>query len=96
MAFFHECAFSTCDGHSSDGGVRAKLVPLFSRYQAGAEDENPLRCCFCGLVPGSGEYIELELHMEKSAAPQLFGAHTYHLRERMHPQFHVELEPDEP
>jgi hypothetical protein len=22
VAFFHECAFSTCDGHSSDGRVR--------------------------------------------------------------------------
>jgi hypothetical protein len=27
VAFFHECAFSTCDGHSSDGGVRATLAP---------------------------------------------------------------------
>jgi hypothetical protein len=33
VAFFHECAFSTCNGHSSDGGVRAKLAPLFARYQ---------------------------------------------------------------
>jgi Calcineurin-like phosphoesterase len=33
VAFFHECAFSTCDGHSSDGGVRSKLAPLFARYQ---------------------------------------------------------------
>jgi hypothetical protein len=33
VAFYHECAFSTCDGHSSDGGVRSKLAPLFSRYQ---------------------------------------------------------------
>jgi hypothetical protein len=33
VAFFHECAFSTCNGHSSDGGVRAKLAPLFSRHQ---------------------------------------------------------------
>ena len=33
VAFFHECAFSTCDGHSSDGGVRAALAPLFSKYQ---------------------------------------------------------------
>ena len=33
VAFFHECAFSTCEGHGSDGGVRAKLAPLFSRYQ---------------------------------------------------------------
>jgi hypothetical protein len=33
VAFFHECAFSTCNGHSSDGGVRAKLAPLFSKYQ---------------------------------------------------------------
>jgi calcineurin-like phosphoesterase family protein len=32
VAFFHECAFSTCNGHSSDGGVRAKLAPLFSAY----------------------------------------------------------------
>ena len=33
VAFFHECAFSTCNGHSSDGGVRSKLAPLFARYQ---------------------------------------------------------------
>jgi hypothetical protein len=33
IAFFHECAFSTCQGHSSDGGVRSTLAPLFSRYQ---------------------------------------------------------------
>jgi hypothetical protein len=33
VAFFHECAFSTCNGHSSDGGVRATLAPLFARYQ---------------------------------------------------------------
>jgi hypothetical protein len=33
VAFFHECAFSTCNGHSSDGGVRAQLAPLFAQYQ---------------------------------------------------------------
>jgi hypothetical protein len=33
VAFFHECAFSTCNGHSSDGGVRSKLAPLFTKYQ---------------------------------------------------------------
>jgi hypothetical protein len=33
VAFFHECAFSTCDGHSSDGGVRSSLAPLFAQYQ---------------------------------------------------------------
>jgi Calcineurin-like phosphoesterase len=33
IAFFHECAFSTCNGHSSDGGVRSVLAPLFARYQ---------------------------------------------------------------
>jgi Calcineurin-like phosphoesterase len=33
VAFFHECAFSTCNGHSSDGGVRSALAPLLSRYQ---------------------------------------------------------------
>jgi hypothetical protein len=33
VAFYHECAFSTCNGHSSDGGVRSKLAPLFSTYQ---------------------------------------------------------------
>jgi Calcineurin-like phosphoesterase len=33
VAFYHECAFSTCDGHSSDGGVRSALAPLFARYQ---------------------------------------------------------------
>jgi hypothetical protein len=33
VAFFHECAFSTCNGHSSDGGVRSVLAPLFAKYQ---------------------------------------------------------------
>ncbi len=33
VVFFHECAFSTCNGHSSDGGVRSTLAPLFARYQ---------------------------------------------------------------
>jgi Calcineurin-like phosphoesterase len=52
VAFFHECAFSTCDGHSSDGGVRQTLAPLFSKYQVDLaiqghnhvyERTNPLR-----------------------------------------------------
>jgi Calcineurin-like phosphoesterase len=33
VAFYHECAFSTCNGHGSDGGVRSVLGPLFSQYQ---------------------------------------------------------------
>jgi hypothetical protein len=33
VAFFHECTFSTCNGHSSDGGVRSALGGLFARYQ---------------------------------------------------------------
>jgi hypothetical protein len=33
VAFFHECAFSTCNGHSSDLGVRSALGGLFARYQ---------------------------------------------------------------
>jgi hypothetical protein len=33
VAFFHECAYSTCNGHSSDGGVRSKLAPLFDTYK---------------------------------------------------------------
>ena len=33
VVFFHECAFSTCGDHSSDGGVRSALAPLFSRYE---------------------------------------------------------------
>jgi Calcineurin-like phosphoesterase len=33
VAFFHECAYSTCNGHSSDGGVRSKLAPLFDAYK---------------------------------------------------------------
>jgi hypothetical protein len=32
VAFFHECAFSTCNGHSSDGGVRSALGGLFAQY----------------------------------------------------------------
>ena len=41
VAFFHECAFSTCNGHSSDGGVRSTLAPLFSRYQVDLADPGP-------------------------------------------------------
>ena len=33
VAFFHHCAYSTTLQHASDGGVRAALDPLFSRYQ---------------------------------------------------------------
>ena len=33
IAFYHECAFSTCEAHSSDGGVRRTLGPLFAQYQ---------------------------------------------------------------
>ena len=32
IAFYHECAFSTCESHSSDGGVRSVLAPLFAQY----------------------------------------------------------------
>jgi hypothetical protein len=32
IAFFHHCAFSTCESHSSDGGVRKVLTPLFAEY----------------------------------------------------------------
>jgi len=33
IAFYHHCAFSTCSSHSSDGGVRSTLGPLFAEYQ---------------------------------------------------------------
>jgi hypothetical protein len=33
VAFFHHCAYSTTANHGSDGGVRAALDPLFSKYQ---------------------------------------------------------------
>src|SRR6195952_4440580 len=33
VAFFHHCAYSTTANHASDGGVRAALDPLFSKYQ---------------------------------------------------------------
>ena len=33
IAFFHHCAFSTCESHSSDGGVRKVLTPLFAEYK---------------------------------------------------------------
>lgn len=33
VVFFHHCAFSTCSSHSSDGGVRKVLAPLFAKYQ---------------------------------------------------------------
>ncbi len=33
VVFYHHCAFSTCSSHSSDGGVRSVLAPLFAEYQ---------------------------------------------------------------
>jgi len=33
VAFFHHCAFSTCSSHSSDGGVRSTVAPLFAEYE---------------------------------------------------------------
>ncbi|WIM94558.1 metallophosphoesterase family protein [Actinoplanes oblitus] len=33
VAFFHHCAFSTAHNHASDGGVRAVVDPLFTKYQ---------------------------------------------------------------
>jgi Calcineurin-like phosphoesterase len=33
IAFFHHCAFSTCVSHSSDGGVRKVLAPLFAEFE---------------------------------------------------------------
>ena len=33
IVFFHHCAFSTCQSHSSDGGVRKVLAPLFAEYE---------------------------------------------------------------
>src|SRR5262249_54387466 len=33
VAFSHEYPSYTCDGHSSDGAVRAAMAPLFTRYQ---------------------------------------------------------------
>ncbi|MBV9579837.1 MAG: hypothetical protein JO057_14705 [Chloroflexi bacterium] len=33
IVFYHEYAFSTCASHSSDGGVRSTLGPLFAEHQ---------------------------------------------------------------
>ena len=33
VAFYHHCAFSTCESHSSDGGVRKVLGQLFAQYK---------------------------------------------------------------
>jgi hypothetical protein len=33
VAYFHHCAYCTMDSHGSDGGVRARWVPLFDRHQ---------------------------------------------------------------
>jgi hypothetical protein len=52
-----------------------------------------LRCCFCGLLPEPDEYIELELHIEKSPATQFLGAHRQHPEMRLDQRFHVELDP---
>ncbi|GIF04711.1 purple acid phosphatase family protein [Actinoplanes siamensis] len=32
VVFFHQCAFSTAHNHASDGGVRAAVDPLFTKY----------------------------------------------------------------
>ena len=33
LAFYHHCAFSTCESHSSDGGVRKVLGRLFAEFE---------------------------------------------------------------
>jgi hypothetical protein len=33
VVFFHHCAYCTGETHGSEGGVRAKWVPLFDRYK---------------------------------------------------------------
>ena len=33
VVFFHHCAYSTTTAHASDGGVRARWVPLFDKHQ---------------------------------------------------------------
>ncbi|MFC5721213.1 purple acid phosphatase family protein [Streptomyces gamaensis] len=33
VVFFHHCAFSTTNGHASDGGVRDAWVPLFDKHK---------------------------------------------------------------
>jgi hypothetical protein len=55
-----------------------------------------LRCCFCGLLPAVEDYVELELHIDKSPATQFLGAHREHLAERLHRSFQIELEPVDP
>jgi hypothetical protein len=32
VAFFHHCAYCTCDSHSSEGGARTTWAPLFDKY----------------------------------------------------------------
>jgi hypothetical protein len=55
-----------------------------------------LRCCFCGLLPDVEEYVELELHIDKSPASQFLGAHRRHLAERLDRAFQIELESIDP
>jgi 3',5'-cyclic AMP phosphodiesterase CpdA len=33
VAFFHQCAYSTCNVHASDGGIDKYWTPLFDQYQ---------------------------------------------------------------
>lgn len=32
VAYFHHCAYCTCDSHSSEGGARTNWAPLFDKY----------------------------------------------------------------
>jgi hypothetical protein len=52
-----------------------------------------LLCCFCGLLPEIEDYVELELHTDKSPASQFLGAHRNHLAELLHASFRIELDP---
>ena len=52
-----------------------------------------LRCCFCGNVPERGDYIELELHVDRSPARQFFGSHRTCLANRLTHGFTLEIEP---
>jgi hypothetical protein len=55
--------------------------------------EGLMRCCFCGLPPEPGEYVELEARIDCSPAQQLFGAHRACLVARLAQGFNLELEP---
>lgn len=74
------------------GGVEPRQRPLENTTVTSLLEPR-LRCCFCGVVPQSSQYLELTLRVEGSPARQGFGSHVECRASRLATGFAIEIEP---